>query len=158
MARGRRIKKKLQDPDPVYSNRLLTRFINRSMRDGKKSTAQRQVYTALENIKKKGEDPMKVFEAAVNNVGPKMEVKTRRVGGASYQVPLEVRGDRRISLAIRWLVMFARKRSNKEFKTFADKLTAEFLDAYSNQGEAVKKKDTVHRMADSNKAFAHFRW
>ncbi len=150
--------KKMHTPDPVYGNRMVTRFINRVMVDGKKSTATTQVYKALDIIKAKGEDPIKVFENAINNVGPKTEVKARRVGGASYQVPMEVRGDRRVALAIRWIVMFAKKRSNREFHTFAEKLAVELLDAANNLGEAIKKRDTVHRMADANKAFAHFRW
>lgn len=156
--RSGRVNKTLSEPDPIYSNRLIGRFINRVMVDGKKSTAQKQVYNALDTIKEKGEDPVRVFETAIQNVGPKMEVKARRVGGASYQVPLEVRGDRRISLAMRWIVGFARKRSNKEYKTFGDKLAAELVDAANNQGESVKKRDTVHRMAEANRAFAHFKW
>lgn len=150
---------KLLPADPIYGNRLVTRFINRVMQDGKKTTAEAQVYKALEIIKGKGsEDPIKTFENAINNVGPKTEVKARRVGGASYQVPMEVRGDRRVALAIRWIVEFAKKRSNREFHTFAEKLAVEILDAANNTGEAIKKRDTVHRMADANKAFAHFRW
>lgn len=158
MPRAGRISKKLLDPDPIYANRMLTRFINRVMRSGKKSVAQKQVYQALEIIKAKGEDPVKVFETALNTVGPKMEVRPRRVGGASYQVPMEVRGDRRLALAIRWIVSFANKRSNKEYKTFAEKLAAEFMDAAKGQGEAIKRRDTVHRMAEANRAFAHFKW
>lgn len=149
---------KLVAPDPVFGNRLLTRLINRVMISGKKSIAQGQVYKALDIIKAKDPDPIKVFETAINNVGPKTEVKARRVGGASYQVPMEVRGDRRVALAIRWIVEFAKKRSNREFHTYAEKLAAELLDAANNQGEAIKRRDTVHRMADANKAFAHFRW
>jgi len=156
--RAKRITKPLAQPDPVYGNRLLTRFINRVMRNGKKSVAQGEVYRALDIIKEKGEDPIKVFETAINTVGPKTEVKSRRVGGASYQVPMEVRGDRRVALAIRWIVTFANKRPNREFKTFADKLAVELLDASKGQGEAIKKRDVVHRMADANKAFAHFKW
>lgn len=156
--RSGRVNKKLTEPDPIYGNRLLSRFINRVMRDGKKSTAEKQVYRALDIIKEKGEDPMKVFENAVNTVGPKMEVKARRVGGASYQVPMEVRGDRRVALAIRWMVTLARKRSNKEFHSYADKLAAELLDASKGAGEAIKKRDTMHRMAEANRAFAHFKW
>lgn len=156
--RAKRITKPLAQPDPVYGNRLLTRFINRVMRNGKKTVAQGEVYRALDLIKEKGEDPIKVFETAINTVGPKTEVKSRRVGGASYQVPMEVRGDRRVALAIRWIVTFANKRSNREFKTFADKLAVELLEASKGQGEAVKKRDVVHRMADANKAFAHFKW
>jgi small subunit ribosomal protein S7 len=128
------------------------------MRSGKKLTAQKIVYHALEIIKEKGEDPIKIFETAINTVGPKMEVRPRRVGGASYQVPTEVRGDRRVALAIRWIIQFANKRSNKEYKTFADKLAVEFLEASKGQGEAIKRRDTVHRMAEANRAFAHFKW
>ncbi|MBI4058381.1 30S ribosomal protein S7 [Candidatus Gottesmanbacteria bacterium] len=159
MARSRKtVKKKQHEPDPVYGNRLLTRFINHMMRDGKKSVAQHEVYEALELIKTQGGDPIKSFEQALNMVGPRMEVRPRRVGGASYQVPSEVRGDRRISLAIRWIIEAANKRSNKEFKTFAQKLAAEISDILKNQGEAVRKRDTVHRIAEANRAFAHFRW
>lgn len=136
----------------------MTRFINRVMQHGDKQTAQAQVYKALEGMKEKGEDPIKIFELALANVGPKMEVKARRVGGASYQVPMEVRGDRRVALAIRWIVQFAKKRNNKDYKTFAEKLAAELLDASKNQGEAIKKRDTMQRNADANRAFAHFKW
>lgn len=156
--RSGRVIKKLPEPDPVYGNRLLGRFINRVMFDGKKSTAQKQVYQALDIIKAKGEDPIRIFELAVNTVGPKMEVKARRVGGASYQVPMEVRGDRRVSLAIRWMVSMARKRSNKEFRSYGEKLAAELFDAANGQGEAIKKRDTMLRMAEANRAFAHFKW
>ena len=142
----------------MYGSRLVTRFINRVMLSGKKTVAESLVYRALEIIKEKGEDPMKVFETAINTVGPKTEVKARRVGGASYQVPMEVRGDRRVALAIRWIIEFAKKRSNREFHSYADKLAVELLDASKGTGEAVKKRDTVHRMADANKAFAHFKW
>jgi small subunit ribosomal protein S7 len=145
-------------PDPVFGNRLVTRFVNRVMLSGKKTTAQGLVYKAFDILKEKGEDPIKVFELAIANVGPKTEVRSRRVGGASYQVPTEVRGDRRISLAIRWIVDFAKKRSNKEYHTYAEKLAVELMDAAHNTGEAIKKRDTVLRMADANKAFAHFKW
>lgn len=158
MARGKRITRSLLPGDPVYGNRLVTRLVNRVMQRGKKKVAQELIYKAFEKIKEKSEDPLKIFETAVNNVGPKVEVRARRVGGASYQVPMELRGERRLSLAIRWIVTFARKRSNKEFKTYADKLAAELLDAANGVGEAIKKRDTVHRMAEANKAFAHFRW
>lgn len=158
MPRAGRIKKPLLTPDPIYGNRLLSRFINRVMINGKKSAAERQVYKSLEAIKQKGEDPIKVFELAIAAVGPKMEVRPRRVGGASYQVPMEVRGDRRVALAIRWIVAFAKKRSNKEYKSFGEKLEAELLDAAKGVGEAIKKRDTVHRMAEANRAFAHFKW
>lgn len=156
--RSKKTYRKTVQPDPVYGNRLLARLINRVMQDGKKSIAQGQVYQALKIIEKTGEDPIKVFETAVNNVGPKMEVRTRRVGGASYQVPTEVRGDRRVALAIRWIVEFAKNRSNKEYHTYAEKLAVELTDAAKNVGEAIKRRDTVLRMADANKAFAHFRW
>lgn len=156
--RSKRVTHKLFIADPIYSNRTLTRFINRVMRNGKKSVAFKEVYRALDIIKEKGEDPIKIFETALNTVGPKVEVRPRRVGGASYQVPMEVRGDRRIALAIRWIVTCANKRSNKEFHTFADKLAVEFLDASKGQGEAIKKRDTIHRMAEANRAFAHFKW
>lgn len=158
MPRAGRIIKPLAEPDPVYGNRLITRFINRVMVNGKKQIAEKLVYKSLDLIKVKGEDPIKIFESAINNVGPKIEVRARRVGGASYQVPIEVRGERRIALAIRWIIMFAKKRSSREFKTFDQKLAAELTDASNNIGEAIKKRDTVHRMADANKAFAHFRW
>jgi len=156
--RTKRINKPLAQPDPVYGNRLLTRFVNRVMKNGKKTVAEGQVYKALDLIKEKGEDPMKVFETAINTVGPKIEVKSRRVGGASYQVPMEVRGDRRVALAIRWIVTFANKRPNREFKTFAEKLSIELMEASKGQGEAIKKRDIVHRMAEANRAFAHFKW
>jgi small subunit ribosomal protein S7 len=156
--RSKKTYRKIVTADTLYGNRMVARFINRVMLSGKKSIAEHLVYRALDILKEKGEDPIKTFELAVNNVGPKMEVKARRVGGASYQVPTEVRGDRRIALALRWIVMFAKKRSNSEFHTFSEKLAAEIIDASKNLGEAIKKRDTVQRMADANKAFAHFRW
>lgn len=156
--RTKKTYKKLIPADPVYNNRLVTRFINRVMQSGKKRVAEALVYKALDLIKEKGEDPIKVFETAINNVGPKTEVKARRVGGASYQVPMEVRGDRRVALAIRWIVEFAKKRSNREYHTFAEKLAVELMDAAKNLGEAIKKRDTIHRMAEANRAFAHFKW
>jgi small subunit ribosomal protein S7 len=158
MPRAGRIIKPLTDPDPIYGNRMVMRFINRVMERGKKQTAAGLVYKSFDIIKEKGLDPVKVFETAINNVGPKVEVRPRRVGGASYQVPMEVRGDRRIALAIRWIVSFAKKRSNREYKNYADKLAVELIDGSNGIGEAIKKRDTVHRMADANKAFAHFRW
>ena len=156
--RGKKTYSHLLPADAVYCNRLVTRFINRVMMSGKKTIAANLVYKALEVIKTKGEDPIKVLETAIANVGPKMEVRTKRVGGASYQVPVEVRGDRRSALAIRWIIEFAKKRSNKEYHTFSEKLVVELMEAATGQGEAIKKRDTVHRMADANKAFAHFRW
>lgn len=156
--RAKKVTKELLPADPVYGNRLLTRFINRVMKDGKKSVAEHEVYTALDIIKEKGEDPIKVFETAVNTVGPKVEVRARRVGGASYQVPMEVRGDRRIALAIRWMVAAANKRPNREYHSFAEKLAVELTEASKGIGEAIKKRDVVHRMAEANRAFAHFKW
>lgn len=156
--RSGRVNKNLPEPDPMYGNRLVGRFINRVMQSGKKSIAQQLVYDAFEVIKTKGEEPIKVFETALQNVGPKVEVRPRRVGGASYQVPMEVRGDRRMALAIRWIVTMAKKKSNKEFKSYSEKLAQELIDASKNQGEAIKKRDTIHRMADANRAFAHFKW
>lgn len=158
MPRAGRIQKALLLPDPVYGNRLVSRFINQVMVSGKKRVAEKQVYKAFDIIKEKGEDPLKVLETAVATVGPKMEVKARRVGGASYQVPMDVRGDRRISLALRWITDFARKRSSKEYKTYAEKLAAELADAARGIGESIKRRDTIHRMAEANRAFAHFKW
>ncbi|MCL4359927.1 30S ribosomal protein S7 [Patescibacteria group bacterium] len=156
--RAGRVQRTVLPPDPVYGSRLLARFINRVMRSGKKHTAERMVYGALDIIKAKGEDPVNVFETALSTVGPKMEVRPRRVGGASYQVPMEVRGDRRLALAIRWIVSIANRRSNKEYHTYAEKLAAELMDAAKGTGEAIKKRDAMQRMAEANRAFAHFKW
>ncbi len=145
--------------DPVYGNVLVAKLINRSMRDGKKSNAAKQVYKALDLIKvATGEDPIKIFEEAIGNIKPTMEVSPRRVGGATYQVPMPVRGPRRESLAIRWLIFSARALSNKEFHTFAEKLAKEITDARNEEGGAIKKKEEVERVAEANRAFAHFRW
>ncbi len=151
-------KRNIVKADPLYNSVLLAKFINRSMVDGKKTTIQRAVYDAMDLLKSQGHDPLQVFENAIENVGPKIEVRAKRIGGAAYQVPMEVRGPRRISLAIRWLLEATRKRSNSEFKTFAEKLAAELLAANQNEGEAMRKKDVAHRMAEANKAFAHFRF
>jgi|SRR3989344_5081242 len=145
-------------PDPIYNSKIITRIINRVMRDGKKSIAQRLVYDALEKIEKLGKKPMIVLDTAMSNISPRMEVRPRRVGGASYQVPVEVRGDRRESLAIRWLIAASRAKGNKEFHTFSDKLCQELLDASEGKGSAVKKREDTLRMAEANKAFSHFRW
>ena len=143
-------------PDPVYNSKVLTKFINQVMLDGKKGTAESIVYGAFEIIKEKtGNDPMDVFNTAMKNVMPVLEVKARRVGGANYQVPIEVRADRRQALAIRWLVTFARKRGGKSMQ---DKLAGELMDAANNTGAAVKKREDTHKMAEANKAFAHYRW
>ncbi len=159
MPRSGKINRRVLEPDPIYNSKLVTRFINRVMYDGKKTIAQKLIYQALENIEKNAhKNPLTVFETAINNVMPKTEVKPRRIGGASYQIPTEVRGDRREALAIRWLIAAARSRSNKEFHTFAEKLATELLDAAENKGVAVKKKEDTQRAAEANKAFAHFKW
>jgi small subunit ribosomal protein S7 len=143
-------------PDPVYNSPLVTKFINGLMEGGKKSNAEKIFYNALLQVGDKvGEDPLKAFKRAIENVRPQVEVKSRRVGGSTYQVPLEVPQERRGSLAIRWIVGAARARGEK---TMIDRLTGELLDAANNRGNAVKKKDDVHRMAEANKAFAHYKW
>jgi small subunit ribosomal protein S7 len=156
--RHAKITKRKIDPDTLYNNVTVAKLINYIMQDGKKTVAQTQVYAAFEVLKAKGEDPLKAFEKAVLTVGPKVEVKARRVGGANYQVPVEVRHERKLSLALRWMIEAARKRSNKEFHTFAEKLAAEIMDAIQGQGEAVRKRDIALRQAEANKAFGHFRW
>lgn len=158
MPRSGKIQRRPLQPDPLYNSKLLTRFINRVMVDGKKDIARGLVYKALKQIETQGKNPLTVFETALGNVSPKMEVRPRRIGGASYQIPVEVRGDRREALAIRWLIEAARKRSNKEFHTFADKLAVELVEASENRGSAIKKREDAQRAADANKAFAHFRW
>lgn len=156
--RRRRAQIRKISPDPVYKSVIITKLINRSMKDGKKSVAQKQVYKAFEIIKEKGEDPVKLLTKAFDNIRPDMEVRPRRVGGAAYQIPMPVRGERKDSLAIRWLITAARSRSNSEYKTFADKLSAELMDAANSEGAAVKKRVDMERMAEANRAFAHFRW
>jgi small subunit ribosomal protein S7 len=155
--RHAKIVKRIVEEDKVYQSTLITKFINRMMKDGKKTVAEKTFYESFELLKKQGE-PLVLFEAAINNVGPKIEVKSKRVGGANYQVPQEVRGERRLSLAIRWILEAARARSSKDFHTFAEKLSAEILDATKNEGAAIKKRDSVIRMAEANKAFGHFRF
>jgi len=143
-------------PDPRYNEKLVSKLINVIMRKGKKSTAERICYEALEIVKKKtGGDPVKVFRSAVDRVMPTLEVKSRRVGGASYQVPVEVRSNRRLALALRWMTQYATQRSGKSMQ---EKLAAEILDASNNTGGAIKKREDTHRMAEANKAFAHYRW
>lgn len=159
MPRSGSVKQRLLPPDPVYKNRLVTRLINRVMRSGKKTVAQGHVYKAFEMLKEKQKkDPLDILRQAVENVKPKMEVRPRRVGGAAYQVPMPVKGDRRESLAIRWLIQEANKRSSSQYHTFAEKLFAELWDAANNTGGAVQRKQNIQRMAEANKAFAHFRW
>lgn len=157
--RGKRSPKKLAPADPVYGNRQLTKLINRVMVSGKKSLAQKHVYQALKLVKTKTKkDPLEVFESAITQITPKMKVRSRRVGGASYQVPIPVKASRGFSLAVRWLVTEAQKRPNKQHPTFAEKLAAEMIDASQGQGGAINQKITAHRQADANKAFSHFRW
>ena len=143
-------------PDPVYNSTLVEKFVNSMMWDGKKNTAQHIFYDAMEKLQdRSGEEPLKAFKKAVENTKPLLEVKTRRVGGANYQVPVEVNADRRTSLAIRWIITYARGRGEKGM---VDKLSNELLDAANSRGAAIKKKEDVHRMAEANKAFAHYRW
>ena len=143
-------------PDPLYNSKVVTKLVNQIMLQGKKGTAQDIVYSAFNRVKDKtGGESMAVFTKSLDNIMPVLEVKARRVGGATYQVPMEIRPDRRQTLAIRWLVMFSRKRSEK---TMEERLAGEILDAYNNTGASVKRKEEMHRMAEANKAFAHFRW
>jgi len=156
MPRRREVPERIVVPDPKYDSRLVAKFIKSIMRDGKKSTAERILYGALEIIKGKVNDsPLKIFEHAVDNVKPMIEVKSRRVGGSTYQVPTEIRSSRQNALAIRWLIDFARKRPEKGM---SQKLAAELLDAANSRGSSVKKREDTHKMAEANKAFAHFRW
>ncbi len=158
--RGKPAKKTVSPPDPRFGNRQLTKLINRSMNDGKKSIAESQVYRTLDIIKEKMPEanPIQVFESAISQITPKVEVRSRRVGGASYQIPTPVRGPRGFSLAVRWLVNEARKRPNKEFHTYADKLAAELIAASKGEGGAVAKKISMHRQAEANRAFSHFKF
>ncbi len=143
-------------PDPIYNSKIVTKLINNIMLDGKKTVAQAIVYDAFDIVKEKeGKDALEVFEAALNNIMPVLEVKARRVGGATYQVPIEIRAERRQTLGLRWLVTYAR---NRHEKTMAEKLAAEIIDAVNQTGGAVKKKEETHRMAEANKAFAHYKW
>ena len=157
MPRRREIPKREVPADPIYGSPLVTKFINTIMSEGKRSTAERILYQSFDLIKERsGDDPLKVFKKAVDNVKPALEVKSRRVGGSNYQVPIEVNPNRRLSLSIRWLVGFARARGDG--KTMQEKLANEFLDAANLRGGAVKKREDTHRMAEANKAFAHYRW
>ena len=156
MPRRREVTKREILPDPKYKNSLVAKFVNNVMRRGKKSVAERILYGALDIIQERAkEDPLKLFEKSVNNVKPIIEVKSRRVGGATYQVPTEVRPERRTALAIRWLINYAKERSEKSME---EKLAAELIDAANSRGGAVKKREDVHKMAEANKAFAHYRW
>ena len=156
MPRRREVPKREVLPDPLYNSQLVTKFINSLMSDGKKSTAEQIFYGAMKTVEDRSkDDPLKVFKKAMDNVKPTLEVKSRRVGGSNYQVPIEVRPSRRNSLAIRWLISYAAARGEK---TMEDKLAGEILDAANNRGNAIKKREDVHRMAEANKAFAHYRW
>ncbi len=157
--RHAKIQKRQIEPDKIYNNVMVAKLINRIMRDCKKSIAEKHVYTAFKLIKEQtNQDPVQIFEKALQNVGPKMEIKARRIGGANFQVPVEVKHDRRMALAIRWIIEAARKRPNKEYHTFAEKLAAELIAAANNEGEAIRKRDMTLRQAEANKAFATFRW
>ena len=143
-------------PDPIYNSKLVTKLINKLMLDGKRGTAQKILYSSFDIIKEKsGRDAMEVFEEALNNIMPVLEVRARRVGGSNYQVPVEVRAERRITLGLRWLVNYSRLRGEK---TMEQRLANEILDAANNTGAAVKKREDTHKMAEANKAFAHYRW
>jgi small subunit ribosomal protein S7 len=157
MPRRREIPKRDIPADALYNSSLVTKFINTIMQEGKRSTAERILYQAFDIIKERsGDDPLKVFKKAVDNVKPSLEVKSRRVGGSNYQVPIEVNPNRRLSLSIRWLVSYSRSRGDG--KTMQEKLANELLDAANLRGGAVKKREDTHRMAEANKAFAHYRW
>jgi small subunit ribosomal protein S7 len=156
MSRKNQAPKRIFYPDPKYGSTVLAKFINFVMNDGKKSTAEKIIYTAFDMIKNKTkDDPIKIFNDAINNIRPNLEVRSRRVGGATYQVPVEVKTKRSQTLALRWLLEASRKRKNR---TMSDKLFNELMDASQKKGSAIKKREDTHRMAESNKAFAHFRW
>ena len=156
MARRREAIKREILPDPKFDNLLVARFINNLLKQGKKSIAEGIFYKALDAVgEKTNEDPLKIFKKAIDNVSPHLEVKSRRVGGATYQVPVEVRDGRRVALSIRWIIQNAKARSGR---SMVEKLTGEIVDAYNNAGGSIKKKEDVHRMAEANKAFAHYRW
>jgi small subunit ribosomal protein S7 len=155
MARRHRAQKRAVLPDPVYKDEVVTKFINSMMIHGKKAAAETAFYDALDSISKQDQAPIDVFKAALENTKPILEVKSRRVGGSNYQVPVEVRPERRQALAIRWLIEFARKRTGR---SMSEKLAAEILDAAHKRGGAIKRREDVHKMAEANKAFAHYRW
>ena len=156
MSRRHRAEKREINPDPKYGDLVLTKFMNYIMLDGKKSVAERIVYGALDQVEDKAKaDPLETFHSALENVSPSVEVRSRRVGGATYQVPVEVRAERRQALAIRWMIAAARKRNET---TMIERLSGEILDAANNRGSAVKKREDTHKMADANKAFSHYRW
>lgn len=156
MPRRREVAKRVILPDPKYNDRVVAKLVNIMMQDGKKSTAERALYNALDLVAQRaGEEAVKVLKKSLDNIRPMLEVKSRRVGGSTYQVPVEVRPERRTSLAMRWLIKYSVARSEK---TMTDKLAGEILDAYNNRGSAVKKREETHKMAEANRAFAHYRW
>ncbi len=156
MPRRKKVEKKKTFPDPVYNSVLVTKFVNCIMGSGKKSVAESIFYNAMDMIKERmSQDPLPVFDKAVENVKPVVEVRSRRVGGATYQVPMEVRADRRQALAIRWLISYCRSRNEK---TMSERLAGEIISAFKGEGSSIKKREDTHRMADANKAFAHYRW
>src|SRR5919109_3658578 len=156
MPRRREVEKRRILPDPKFQDRLVSKFVNNLMRKGKKSVGEKIIYGAFSQVEGKlKDDPLKVFKKALDNVKPVLEVKSRRVGGATYQVPVEVRQERRVALAMRWLIEYAKERGEK---TMDQKLAAELMDAANNRGNAVKKREDTHKMAEANKAFAHYRW
>ena len=159
MARSKSIPKRKLTPDPKFNSLLVTRIVNRMMKSGKKTVAQKQVYDALDIVEAKTKQKgIEALETAIKNITPQMEVRSRRVGGAAYQVPVPVKTYRGLSLAIRWLIIESNKRSNKEFHSYSEKLAAEITEAMDEAGGAMQKKINAHKMADANKAFAHFRW
>lgn len=157
MSRRRRAEKRVTEPDPLYGSMTLTKFINKVMFSGKKATARRLVYNALEKFAKrvKSENPLEAFEQALENAMPSLEVKSRRIGGATYQVPMEIPANRRISMAMRWIIAHSRAKTGRSME---DGLAGELVDCFNNQGTTIKKKDDTHRMAEANKAFAHYKW
>ena len=156
MPRRREVAKRIILPDPKFNDRVVAKLVNIMMQDGKKSTAERTLYNALDLVAKRASDEaVKVLKKSLDNIKPMLEVKSRRVGGSTYQVPVEVRAERRTSLAMRWLIKHANSRSEK---TLTDKLAGEILDAFNNRGAAVKKREDTHKMAEANRAFAHYRW
>ena len=156
MPRRREVEKRKILPDPKFQDRLVAKFVNNLMRQGKKSVGEKVIYGAFDQVEQKlKDDPLKIFKKALDNVKPVVEVKSRRVGGATYQVPVEVRQDRRAALAMRWLIDYSKNRGEK---TMVDKLAGEIIDAANNRGNAVKKREDTHKMAEANKAFAHYRW
>jgi small subunit ribosomal protein S7 len=157
MSRRRRAEKREIEPDPIYGSRLLEKFVNRVMQSGKKTTARRIVYNALEKFSNrvKVENALEAFERAIENAQPALEVKSRRIGGATYQVPIEIPSNRRLAMAMRWIINFSR---NKVGRSMEDGLASELADCYNNQGSTIKKKEDTHKMAEANKAFAHYKW